>query len=201
EVAPTVVYDNTGRGADWREEYDFLGDAMNVAEEVARLIDDGDRRLGELDAAIGDVLDGQTVSVARARPGDGLQLRLAGSSIGIILDEVGIERPPSQQAFTNDDGFFTLELSQELWPDQVDADYVFLYSNQPPGAANDALLASIQEKPLWLQLESVQNDRAIVVDAHWHAAGPIAEHKIIDDLYRIFVGTEPTSPNPISAPG
>ncbi|MEM8618645.1 MAG: AraC family transcriptional regulator [Actinomycetota bacterium] len=199
EIAPTVEFDSSETGADWRTEFRFVGDAMNVSDDIEALIADADRRLGELSAALGDSLDGQTVSVVRARPDNALQLRLAGSSAGITLEQLGIQRPPSQAAFANADGLFTEQLSQELWLDQADADVLFLYANQP-GAGNEELLAAITGNPLWGQLDAVQNGRAYVVGGHWHSAGVLAEHKVIDDLWAFLADAPPSSPELAPSP-
>ena len=194
EIAPTIEFDSTTTGADWRSEYRFVGEAINERDAVESLIADADRRRDELADALGDGLDGQTVSVVRARPDDGLQLRLGGTSVGIMLERLGVGRPDSQQSFANPDGFVTRELSQELWLDQADGDYLFLYANQP-GGANDELVDSIRRNPLWQQLDAVRKERAFVVGAHWHWPGVLAEHKVIDDLFEILAGAEPARPD------
>ncbi|MEM9607851.1 MAG: AraC family transcriptional regulator [Actinomycetota bacterium] len=192
EIAPMVEFDSSSTGADWRVEYRFAAAAMGITDEVEALIADADVRLEELDAALGDSLDGQTVSVVRARPDDAVQLRLGGSSIGLLLGRLGIERPPSQAEFTNADGLFTEQLSQELWLDEIDADVLFIYAAQP-AEVNEELIASITDNPLWGQLGAVQNGRAYAVGASWHSPSVLSEHKVIDDLYEILLGESPLS--------
>ncbi|MEO1287630.1 MAG: iron-siderophore ABC transporter substrate-binding protein [Chloroflexota bacterium] len=201
QIAPMIVFnapvDTVGQN--WQPNYEFVAQAFGMENEFEQIVADYEARITALDEALGDSLDGQTISVVRAVPPDQLGLRLAGSFSGILLNDLGIAQPESQQAFYDETtGFIQINIGQESWQ-QVDGDYLFVYGVQPTSEGTTeatALVESLADDPIWNTLSAVQNERVFAVAGHWHGFGVLAAHDIIDDLFTIVNGTEPTIPNP-----
>ncbi len=201
QIAPMLIFDAPiGEvGQNWQPNYDFVATAFGMEDAVEQLIADYEARIAALDEALGDTLNGQTISVVRAVPPDQLGLRLAGSFSGILLNDLGIDQPESQQPFFDETtGFIQVNIGRESWRD-IDGDYLFVYGIQPtPEGTTEAvaLLESLADDPIWNALDAVQNDRVFPVGGHWHGFGVLAAHDIIDDLFTIVAGVEPAIPNP-----
>ena len=204
-IAPMIVFDAPVDtvGQDWQPNYDFVGRAFGMEDAVADIVAGYEERIAALTKALGDRLDGKTVSMVRAVPPEQLGLRLAGSFGGILLSDLGIERPESQQPFYDPNtGFIQTNIGQESWK-QADGDYLFVYGVQPtPDGTTEAqaLIESLADNAIWNALEAVKNDRVYAVNGHWHGFGILAAHDIIDDIFAIIAETEPTVASPFVAP-
>lgn len=100
---------------------------------------------------------------------------------GVVLDDTGLARPPSQ-----DVDKFAVEFSQERILD-ADADQIFLTVSEGDSAiVRDRFMAN----PLWSrltgELREVSNDVWIV------GVGLLAAHAVLDDLAEAF-GVDPAS--------
>ncbi|MEM7126000.1 MAG: iron-siderophore ABC transporter substrate-binding protein [Chloroflexota bacterium] len=205
EIAPTIVYEAQEEAyQDWKPQFRFFGEALGMEAEAKALIAGYQERIDALAETLGDSLDGQTVSVVRARPDGEMGMRLAGSFTGVILGDLGVAQPESQQqAFDPDTGFIQIDLSSERW-DLIDGDYLFVYGVQPTEAGTNeaqALIESLADDAIWNTLGAVKTNNAHAMDAHWHGFGLLSAHEVIDDMFRILAGTEPTVENPLLAPG
>lgn len=200
-IAPMIVFDAPVDtvGQDWQPNYNFVGKAFGMEDAVEELIAGYETRIAALQETLGDSLQDKTVSMVRAVPPEQLGLRLAGSFGGILLNDLGIGRPESQQPFYDPStGFIQTNIGQESWK-QADGDYLFVYGVQPSADGTteaQALIESLADNPIWNALDAVKNDRVYAVNGHWHGFGVLAAHDIIDDIFTIIAGAEPTMPSP-----
>lgn len=175
QIAPTVLTESLR--VPWQDNFLFHADALNRNEEAETLLAAYDAHLEDVRAVLGDDLDQITISIIRFRPGQ-VRLYLKSSYIGYILQDVGLQRPPSQDV----DSFAT-EISLEQVQD-IDADYIFItgYSQ------DDSELDTFLESPLWQLLGAVQNGRAIDVnDDTWISGlGIQAANLVLDDLITLI---------------
>ncbi|MEM8859613.1 MAG: ABC transporter substrate-binding protein [Chloroflexota bacterium] len=204
-IAPTVIYDNSSqeRFQEWKPNLLFAGDAMGLKVEAEALVADYDARVAALQEALGDSLDGQTVSVVLPRENGDLGMRIGGSFSGTIFNDVGIEQPESQRSFIDEaTGSVSINVSKEQW-DQVDADYLFIYgvTSTPEGTTEaNAAIVELENDPIWNTLSVVQNDNVFVAGAHWHGFGLLSAQRVLDDIFIYLVGVDPTIPNPLQSP-
>jgi iron complex transport system substrate-binding protein len=176
-IAPTVFVESLR--VPWQDNFRLHAEALGKTTEAEQLLAAYAERTAAVQAAIGT--DPPTISVIRFRP-DQVRLYLKSSYIGYILQDVGLPRPPSQDAAT-----FSAEIGLEQIAD-VDADYIFITGY----AQDDSELATFLESPLWQTLGAVQNERAIDVDDdHWIAGlGVQSANLVLDDLERILGAAE-----------
>ena len=179
QIAPTVFSEATG--AIWKDNLRLMAQAIGK-EDLAQT------RLAEYEQrarAIGDAIravEGKNPTITVIRFSD-MQTRLyqLASFSGIVLADVGLARPPSQ----NVDKFAT-EFSQERILD-ADADHIFLTVAEGDSAPVRDRFTS---NPLWSRLtgqtHEVSNDVWIV------GVGLLAAHVVLDDLAETF-GVDPVT--------
>lgn len=204
EIAPMIVYEEGDALQDWQPQFHFIADALGMIEENEALVSAYEERIAALRTSIGDSLNGQTISVVRALPDQEIGLRLSGSFTGVIINQLHLEQPESQQPSVDEaTGFVQIDVSRERW-DLADGDYLFVYGLQPDAAGtNEAqvLIESLSDDAIWNNLNAVQNGNAYAMDGHWQGFGILSAHKVIDDMFRILAETEPSIPNPLLEPG
>ncbi|WP_124728790.1 ABC transporter substrate-binding protein [Staphylospora marina] len=180
QIAPTV-FSETLRG-DWKKNYELYAKALNKEQEGKDLIGKFDARIEELKGKLGDKLNTK-VSIVRFMPGSA-RIYQKDSFSGIILDQLGFKRTPSQ-----DKPDFAEEVTKERIPD-MDGDIIFYLTYDPDNEGNG--LKTEQEwtaDPLWKNLGAVKAGKAHKVDdAIWNTAGGIlAAHKMLDDIESFFL--------------
>lgn len=177
QIAPTALTESLR--VPWQDNFRFHADALGKTTEAEQLLADYEAHIAEVQAILGDSLDTTTVSIIRFRPGQ-VRLYLKSSYIGYILQDVGLQRPTSQ-----DEDVFSAEISIEQLQD-ADADYVFVTGYDVDDSERDTFLNS----PLWQTLEAVQNEQVIDVnDDTWIAGlGVQAANLVLDDLETLLAG-------------
>lgn len=107
------------------------------------------------------------------------------SFAGSILDDAGLQRPPSQN-LTAPYGY--IRFSQEEL-EKVDGDVLFIMTFSDN---DEQTLKQLQQKPLWRQLKAVQQNRVYLVNQSiWEGGNLLAADAVIDDLYRYLVNISP----------
>ncbi|MCG8352964.1 MAG: ABC transporter substrate-binding protein, partial [Chloroflexales bacterium] len=178
QIAPTVF--SASLRVPWQDNFRLHAKALGKTTEAEKLLADYDAHVAEVRAVLGERLDDTTtISIIRFGPGQ-VWLYLKSSYIGYILQDVGLQRPPSQ-----DEDAFVVEITLEQIAD-VDADYIFITGY----AQNDSELETFLASPLWQTLDAVRNNRAIDVDDDiWIAGlGVQSANAVLDDLIGIFGG-------------
>lgn len=173
QIAPTVFTETTG--VTWKENFEKHAEAMNRADEAARIVDGYEDRIKNFKGTMGDRLGENEVSVVRFLPGE-TRIYQKESFIGTVLEDAGLPRPPSQDV----DEFALLNVSEEEIP-EMDGDAIFVTVY---GAPEDSTEERITSDPLWRRLEAVRQDRVYEVsDDLWMLGiGPTAAGGIVDDL-------------------
>ncbi|MGW3480476.1 ABC transporter substrate-binding protein [Rhodococcus indonesiensis] len=170
-IAPTVF--SIRPGFPWKENFLLVADALGREEKAESVLNDYQTRADEVRESIqGD----PSISLVRFMSG---RIRLYGnlSFIGVILQDVGLRRPPVQDLD---------ELAAEVSPETIteaDGDWIF-YSSY--GRETDE--AAVVGGPLWSSLPAVRQGRAVAVsDETWFLAlGPTGAMLVLDDLERLL---------------
>jgi iron complex transport system substrate-binding protein len=170
-IAPTVF--SIRPGFPWKENFLLVADALGEEEKAESVLNAYQTRADEVrDSIQGD----PSISLVRFMSG---KIRLYGnlSFIGVILQDVGLRRPPVQDIE---------ELAAEVSPETIteaDGDRIF-YSSY--GRETDE--AAVVGGPLWSSLTAVQQGRAVAVsDETWFLAlGPTGAMLVLDDLERLL---------------
>ncbi len=199
-IAPTVVKTETNMG-DWREAMRFYGEALNIAEDVDGLLADYETRLETLRTDSNGLFEGKTVSLVQINDPETILLMFPSYRGWLPLQDVGFIAPEAQVELMdadNDDHLPLIQLSNEL-VGLLDTDYIVLMNaafDPENSAVNQELFASYETDPLWSMLPAVQAGHLVGVDMAWQANGLISAQAVIDDMYRLFLRSEPTTPNP-----
>lgn len=180
QIAPTVY---GKRPNFWKENLKIYADALNKADEGAKLMADYDKRIKEFQAKMGDQLAKTKVSLIRSFP-DHARIYLNESFSGSVLVDLGLGRPASQDKVSKDPANPAVfeKVTEERIPD-MDGDIILaFYYGRDKGDS----LAKFFKNPLWQQLNAVKNKKVIEVnDGHWGLGlGPVAANLIIDDLFK-----------------
>jgi iron complex transport system substrate-binding protein len=175
-IAPTFAYEYGYASSEQiRTNMTELGRALDMDDAAASEVQRLDDRVAELGSLVEELgIGDQTISVLRIHDDGALSLR-HGSPESIMLDEIGLSRPPNQQSIEA----FSTDVSAENI-DQVDAYAIYVYVDDTSETGYyDDLIAS----PLWQSLEAVQNDRVFLVDSGiWNGISLAACHQILNDI-------------------
>lgn len=174
-IAPTVFSETIGEP--WQDNLRLYGQALNRGSEAEKLLADWDARVAQLRQQFAD--QNIQVSLVRFLSGNA-RIYLKDSFPGQIIQEVGLQRPPSQS-----EAGFAQEVSFEQIP-QMNGDVLFYFTDVSYDGGQSAgdIAQSWLAHPLWQQLNAVQQGKAHPVsDVVWTTAGGIqAAHLLLDDL-------------------
>lgn len=173
-IAPTVF--SIRPGFPWKENFLLVGAATGEEDAAVRILNDYQHRADEVRSEVAAAPP--TISMVRFMPG---RIRLYGnlSFIGVILSDVGLPRPQTQ----NFDELAT-EISAERI-DQADGDRIFYSSYGPP---EQTAQPAVLDSALWKGLSAVRADHVRPVDDEvWFLGlGPVGAGKVLDDLQRLL---------------
>ena len=171
KIAPTVF--SIRPGFPWKENLLLIGAALGDETKAVGLLNDYQKRANEVKAS---VKGAPKISLLRFLSGN---VRLYGnlSFIGVILKDVGLERPANQNI-----NELAAQISKERI-DEADADWIF-YSSYGAGPSPDE--KAVTSSGLWAGLNAVKAKHAIpVADEVWFLGlGPIGAMKVLDDLQK-----------------
>ncbi len=183
QIAPTVADDWFGYD-DWEDHFNFVADILGKTEQAEQVWERYNQRIADLKTALGDTYENQEISVVRICC-NVLASDVENSFSGIILEDAGLRRPPSQGKADGGLVFFSEELLTEL-----DGDIMFVILDEDEDSQQ--LFEQLQRKPLWNQLQAVKNDRVYVVNlATWRGGNPLAADAVVDDLFEYLTEETP----------
>ena len=181
EIAPTVLFDWQGTQI-WRKYFDFMAQVLDREDEAQKAWDDYYNRVEALKMALGDRYANKTISFVYFCCGGHFGSQAPESFMGSVLEDIGLQRPPSQAIPAPPYGEITF--SEEKLP-EADGDVIFVASYNKSDREH---LDNVLERPLWKQLEAVQQNRVYLVDAEtWRGGNLLAAHAIINDLYKYLL--------------
>lgn len=178
QIAPTAVGRWIGLPS-WREHFNFVAHVLGKEEKAKAIWDSYNRRIEKLKAAMGDLQDLE-ISLAYTYDGEKITMDAENSFAGSILADLGLRQTKSQSKVNNG----IIPLSEERISD-IDADILFIGVFKEE---SEKILAKLQLKPLWNQLQVVQNKRVYLVDVSiWRGGNPMAANLVIDDLNKYLL--------------
>lgn len=196
QIAPTVLM-NFDHSGEWKKHFAFVGEVLDKSEQVKQIMADYYQRTEEfkqkIKAGSNDLernSNGKTlVSVVRIYPTEITVYTKVGFP-GIILEDAGLSRPPSQDLDLEQTK--ALEFSPIQYPiskeviDKADGDAVFVVVGNWDLEIKD-VLASLTADPLWSKLDAVQQGKVYEVGDYWVGSGPIAANAVLDDLFKYVI--------------
>lgn len=205
-IAPIVVYD-AAYATDWKSSTSFWSQVFGKEDAYTQMLATYDARVAELQTALGD--DRADIDVSAFVPSaDYPMIWLKDSAQGIILQDVGLGRPDSQDVTFAEGGYAEggadygyVRISQEVL-NLADGDeiYIFTYPTTDPDTAaqlQQGLEDFNANDPIWQSLSGVQAGHVHIVGAHWFRAQTyLAANLILDDLFATLTDVEPTIPSP-----
>jgi len=189
EIAPTVY---TGyAGGDWRVNFGYVADALNLADQAKQVIADYDAKAAAAKDQLAPAYGGKTFSIVRWQGGSA-SLILKELPAGMALEDVGLARPPAQDRRGRG---HSEPVSLENLA-QIDADYIFFgtlggSSNDNPsaGGASDEkgaeqALAEAEKVAGFTSLKAYRDGHIIPVDGSlWTSTGgPLLMSGLIDSI-------------------
>jgi iron complex transport system substrate-binding protein len=174
-IAPTVFSGVVG--AAWQDDYLLFTDALNRPAERHQVLADYQARIDAFDEATQGERETWEISVVRFRA-DSIRVYYKTSFVGIVLEDLGLPRPESQDKGTEDERFAEISAEQV---NLADGTHIFLTAY---GNIEDSPLPDVTGNPLWQSLDAVKNDRVYWVDDdYWMVGiGYIAANRVMDDL-------------------
>lgn len=192
QIAPTMLFGFEHSGQ-WKEIFPKVAADLGQLAAAEQTMAAYAARTSEFRAQMGDRLNDLRVSVVRIYP-DTINLYLRDSFIGTVLQDTGLSRPPAQdigaeEANARFGNSIQTSISRELLQ-QADGDVIFLWTGENTTEAAESAqknLQTLQNDPLWQQLEAVQQGRVYQVPSYWIGSGPIAANAVLDDLFKYLV--------------
>ncbi len=183
QIAPTVVDDWDGYPS-WKEHFDFVAEALGKTAAAEQVWKDYGQRIQDLKMALGDTYQDKEISVVRICC-NALASDVENSFSGIILEDAGLRRPPSQGKADGGLVFFSEELLNRL-----DGDIMFVILDEDEDS--EQIFEQLKRKPLWNRLKAVQQEQVYVVNlATWRGGNPLAADAVIDDLFKYLTAKRP----------
>ncbi|MGD2183724.1 iron-siderophore ABC transporter substrate-binding protein [Lusitaniella coriacea] len=181
QIAPTVV-DNWIGYPHWKKHFNFVAEVLGKNQEAKQVWANYEERIQKLRVALPENYQDIEVSFVRICCGK-LATDVKNSFSGMILEDVGLSRPPAQNV-EDDDGL--VFLSEELIT-SMDGDIIFLVVDREDDDAK-RIFEQLQQKPLWNQLKAVREGRVYPVNLPtWRGGNPLAADAVIDDLFKYLV--------------
>ena len=176
-IAPTVFTETTG--GVWKENLKVHAEALGLEKEAAARLTAYETQAKALGEAIRKKDGGSmpTASVVRFIAGP-TRLYQSNSYSGVVLDDIGFERPESQ---VSDDPEVTMKDVSPEEIDQADADLIFVTTADTPDKTQQKQVTS---NPVWKDLPAVKDDQVFEVpDETWMSGiGVQAAEEMLKDV-------------------
>ena len=184
-IAP--VFNTLNAGEDWKTQFERVGDALNMQDEVEAFIEAYDERAAEMGEAL-EAEEPLQFIVARWSA-DGPQLMAPINFSSRILTDLGMV-PPVEIPELAGEHQHTAPLSLEN-VGLLDVDWAFIGTLQSEGEAVEALEEAI-DTPLFQALDVVKDERVVFMDGSlWTSVGgPLAALAVLDDVEAALLAVE-----------
>jgi iron complex transport system substrate-binding protein len=176
-IAPTVVLNVPFPPPSWKDQLEELATVLGKEDVSQKLINNYWKRIQKLQQALGDRRHNMNVSIASTNSGYGIYILGEKHFSGIVLSDVGLQRPPAQRG-----DFFYIDNRSEEKISDIDGDVLFFVACCTKEDLE--LTGKLQHRPLWKQLNVVQGNQVYFVGGHWYNADVIAINAILDDLFK-----------------
>jgi iron complex transport system substrate-binding protein len=192
QIAPTVMLPWVETDADWKQHLQDVAGVLGKTKLATQLLDDYDRRIQELKQAlsISPVADQKGTASSKENRQQPIQISYANVINGQlyysdgkdfadrILNELRVLAPRT----TTTSGI----LSEETLP-EISGDILFIATY----SENDRfVLEQLQQKPLWSQVNAVQQNQVYLVNINvWRGLNILAAHAVLDEIEKLLVKT------------
>jgi iron complex transport system substrate-binding protein len=179
-IAPTVFAEDL-RG-NWKMNFELYAKAVNKEEKGKEVLAAYDKRIEDLKGKLGDKVNTE-ISMVRFMAGD-VRIYHKDSFSGVILEQIGLARPESQDK----DDFAEKGVTQERIP-AMDGDVLFYFTYEEGDGKATEIEKEWIENPLFKNLEVAKNGQVYKVDdAIWNTAGGVkAANLMLDDLEKFLL--------------
>lgn len=176
-IAPTVFTETTG--SPWKENLKVHAKALGMESQADTALKDYETRAKALGDSIKAKYDGKmpSASVVRFIAGP-TRLYQKSAYSGIVLDDIGLTRPASQNS--SDPEKTMLDVSPEQI-DKADADLIFVTVADAPDKTQQK---DVTSNPVWKDLTAVKKDKVFTVpDETWMSGiGVQAAEHVLEDV-------------------
>ncbi|MEU5951287.1 iron-siderophore ABC transporter substrate-binding protein [Streptomyces sp. NPDC047525] len=176
-IAPTVFTETTG--SPWKENLKVHAKALGMESKADTALKSYETRAKALGDSIKAKYDGKmpSASVVRFVAGP-TRLYQKSSYSGIVLDDIGLTRPASQNS--SDPEKTMLDVSPEQI-DKADADLIFVTVADAPDKTQQK---DVTSNPVWKDLSAVKKDKVFTVpDETWMSGiGVQAAEHVLEDV-------------------
>ncbi|UKO96926.1 iron-siderophore ABC transporter substrate-binding protein [Nostoc sp. UHCC 0870] len=183
QIAPTVIIPIADLITNWKQGFNIVAEILGEKTTAQQVLNNYNQRIQELKIALGDRYQDKTISVAFAY-GQSAYIYVKNSFAGSILEELGLQRPPTQDVSVH--GGRIDGISEERL-ELLDGDILFFGVSD---LGHTEAYESLKQKPLWKKLNAVQKGQVYLFDVtSWAGNNPLAADAVIDDLYKYLVNT------------
>lgn len=182
KIAPTVLGEWQGP-LSWQEHFNFVAEVLGKTEAAQAAWHHYEQRVKQLKDALGDRYQDKKISFIHFGT-RGIESDVKNSFAGSILNDVGLQRSAAQDVIAP---YGIISISEEELLEKADGDILFITTWTEE---HKQVLNQLQQKPLWQQLQAVQQDHLYFVSFPvWTGASLPAADALIDDLFNYLVNT------------
>jgi len=183
QISPTVLAPWQGPPS-WKENFSFVAKALGKEEAAQQAWDRYYQRIEELKKALSDQYQDKKISVINLDE-QGIRFHVKNSFAGSILDDIGLQRPRTQNVTAP--GGSIPNISEERLQ-EIDGDVLFVLTFD---TKDKNKLESLKQKPIWKKLRVVQQDQVHLVDSGaWAGNNLLAAYAVINDLFKHLVNAQ-----------
>jgi iron complex transport system substrate-binding protein len=180
-IAPTVNLKFVHK--EWKQTLINFSKILGAEEQAEQQLTNYQRRVKQLQAALGDKINRLETSVTRVHGLQLIEFRSQYSFPGSILQEIGFSPPLAQRKLIKSSDDTLMIISPEKF-DLLDADYLFVAVD--PAATQ--LFHRYKNSNLWKSLQVAQNKRVYTVDSsYWIFGNILSANAILDDLFKYLL--------------
>ncbi|MBW4642364.1 MAG: iron-siderophore ABC transporter substrate-binding protein [Desmonostoc geniculatum HA4340-LM1] len=183
QISPTVIAPYPGSQT-WREHFNFLAEALGKKEAAQQAWNHYYQQIEKIKLALGNRYKNKTISVIGFSRTGLIYTHVKNSFPGSILDDIGLQRPKSQNIIVP--GGVINSISEERLG-EIDCDILFIEISDK---RNRESLEKLLQKPLWKSIKAVREERVYPVQyTTWIGSNLVAADAVIDDLYKYLINT------------
>jgi iron complex transport system substrate-binding protein len=182
QIAPTALGEWEGP-LSWQEHFNFVAEVLDKTEAAQAAWHRYEQRVKQLKDALGDRYQDKKVSFIHLGT-RGIESDVKNSFAGSILNDVGLQRSAAQDVVAP---YGIISISEEELLEKADGDILFVATWNDDA---EQVLKQLQQKPLWQQLQAVQQNHLYFVNFPvWTGSSLLAADAVIDDLFKYLINT------------
>ncbi|MFC8178210.1 ABC transporter substrate-binding protein [Rhodococcus sp. NPDC057297] len=176
-VAPVLPVGSNGTGITWQQDVEAVGEALNMQDRAAEIVDEYDARVEQIKTDHADAIANTEVLPITTSDGSGISIGRERVSAAALID-IGANFSSAWDRATPE-----LDLGPENLSEISDAQALVA------AITSEEELRALNSNPLWTGLPAVQSNRVVRTDKFTNDGGPITALWSLDLAEQLYTPT------------